>query len=315
MSLFSIDLGGTKLAVGIFNESGELLFSKEDVVYGKSGKQVADLICENIVWVNQSTYAPVNAIGISVPGISNSKTQLVWAPNIPGWDNYPLLKEVSSIAGNIPVSIESDRSCYILGEMWQGNAKGIANAIFLAVGTGIGAGIVADGRVLHGAGDIIGAVGWLALDGVYKKEYEQCGCFEFNASGNGIAKVARQLIAADGEYSGVLKNKSADEITTHDVLNAYIENDYISVRVMNNAITYWGMAVANLISIFNPEKILMGGGMFGPAVRFIPSIRDEAMKWAQPISAQQVSIEPSLLGAAAGMYGAAYLALQSVQNK
>ena len=85
--------------------------------------------------------------------------------------------------------------------------------------------------------------------------------------------------------------------------------------MINNAVQYWGMAIANLISIFNPEKILLGGGLFGPAIKFIPAIRDEAMKWAQPISAQQVSLEPSLLGSAAGIYGAAYLALQSVQKK
>src|SRR5678810_995824 len=102
---------------------------------------------------------------------SNSKNGTVWAPNIPGWDNYPLLEEMRKISGDIPVSVESDRSCYILGEMWQGNAKGTGNAIFLAVGTGIGAGIVVDGNVLHGANDIVGAIGWMALHHPYKEEY------------------------------------------------------------------------------------------------------------------------------------------------
>jgi glucokinase len=314
MSLLSIDLGGTKLAVGIFDKSGNLLLSKEYPLAGRQGKQVGDYIIQHINAVLHSDHAPIEAIGVSVPGISNSKNGTVWAPNIPGWENYSLLGEIQSTVGDVPVCVESDRSCYILGEMWQGNARGTDNAIILAVGTGIGAGIVVDGHVLHGAGDIVGAVGWMALHHPYKDEYVQCGCFEHNASGNGIAKIAKQYIAETSGYSGVLSDKERDEITSHDVFSAYEQKDPVAARVINNAIQYWGMAIANLISIFNPEKILLGGGVFGPAVKFIPEIRDEAMKWAQPISAKQVSIEPSLLGPAAGLYGAGYLALQLTQD-
>lgn len=314
MSLLSIDLGGTKLAVGIFDKNGTLLSSKEYPLAGRQGKQVGEFIIEHILSIFRSSYAPVDAIGVSVPGISNSKNGTVWAPNIPGWDNYPLLAEIRSVAGDIPVSVESDRSCYILGEMWQGNARGTDNAIAVAVGTGIGAGIVVDGHVLHGAGDIVGAIGWMALHQPYKEEYVQCGCFEHNASGNGLAKVAKQYIGENTSYAGVLTRKDREDITSHDVFAAYDEQDPIAVRVIDNAIKFWGMAIANLISIFNPEKILLGGGVFGPAVKFIPAINIEAMKWAQPISAKQVSIEPSLLGPAAGLYGAGYLALQLIQR-
>ena len=315
MPLLAIDLGGTKLAVGVFDEYGNLMHSKKDSIAGKKGEEVGHLIAENIISIINSNNSQVEAIGISVPGISNNKDGTVWAPNIPGWDNYPLIHEIRRITGKIPVSVESDRSCYILGEMWQGNAKGTDNAIFLAVGTGIGAGIVVDGNVLHGANDIVGAIGWMALHQPFKEEYVQCGCLEHNASGNGIAKMARQLIGSDNQYSGVLKNKPVAEITSHDVLDAYNTNDAIAVQVLNSAVLFWGMAIANLISIFNPEKILLGGGVFGPAIKFIPAIRHEAMKWAQPISSKQVTIEPSLLGSAAGMYGAGYLALQLIQKK
>lgn len=315
MSLLAIDLGGTKLAVGAFDINGNLLFSKEHSLSGRKGRDAGALVTENIADMIVSGYAPVEAIGVSVPGISNSREGTVWAPNIPGWDSYPLHKEITDVAGSIPVSVESDRSCYILGEMWKGNAKDSKNAIFLAVGTGIGAGIVVDGHVLHGANDIAGAVGWMALQHPFKDEYVQCGCFEQNASGAGIARMARQLIAGDDRYGGALKNKPAEEITSYEIFNAYNDKDPVAVRVVDNAVQYWGMAIANLVSIFNPEKILLGGGVFGPAVNLIPAIRNEVMKWAQPVSAKQVTIEPSLLGPAAGMYGAGYLALQLVQKK
>src|SRR5690349_7392672 len=116
MSLLFIDLGGTKLAVGIFDKNGTLLSSNEYPLAGRQGKQVGDFIIQQIETVFQSSYAPVEAIGVSVPGISNSKHGTVWAPNIPGWDDYPLLKEIRAVAQDIPVSVESDRSCYILGE-------------------------------------------------------------------------------------------------------------------------------------------------------------------------------------------------------
>lgn len=314
MSLLGIDLGGTKLATGIFSTEGELLFKEELPVAGSIGNAVGKIITGSITSLLNSAYAPVEAIGISVPGISNRKNGTVWAPNIPGWEQYPLLSEVKKVAGNIPVSVDSDRSCYILGEMWQGNAKGSDNAIFIAIGTGIGAGIVCDGRVLHGASDIAGAIGWMALHHPYKEEYVPCGCFELNASGAGLAKMARKILEDDPNNS-VLSKKNHDEITAHDIFVGYDLNDRVCVDVINNAIVYWGMAIANLISIFNPEKILLGGGVFGPATRFIPAIHKEAMKWAQPISARQVSIEPSLLGGSAGIYGAGYLALQLLLNK
>lgn len=313
MFLIGIDLGGTKLAAGVFSKDGNLLFKEERMVAGKVGREVGEIVTDIIQALLQSSYAPIGAIGISVPGISNKKNGTVWAPNIPGWDQYPLLNEVQSVAGDIPVSVDSDRSCYILGEMWKGNAQGCDNAIFIAVGTGIGAGIVSDGRVIHGANDIAGAIGWMGLQQPFKAEYGPCGCFELNASGAGLAKMARQYLSEDNSYNGALLQKN--DITAHDVIAAYDTHDAIALKVVNNAVIHWAMAISNLISIFNPEKIILGGGVFGPAVRFIPAIQDEMIKWAQPISAQQVSIEQSLLGGSAGIYGAGYLALQLLADK
>jgi glucokinase len=221
------------------------------------------------------------------------------------------LNEIKSISGDISVSIDSDRACYILGELWKGNAKQCKDAVFLSVGTGIGAGILIDGKVLRGAHDIAGAIGWMALNKPFKPEYIHSGCFESNASGEGIAKLTRKFLKEQDNYSGELKNISADEITSRHVFSAYENKDSIAIKVMDCCIEYWGMAIANLVSLFNPEKIILGGGVFGPAINFIPAIIKEATKWAQPISITQVSIEASGLGNDAGIYGAGFLALQN----
>ena len=99
-------------------------------------------------------------------------------------------------------------------------------------------------------------------------------------------------------------------MTAKDIFEAYESNDKLAVAVIDNAIEYWGMAVANLVSIFNPGKIIFGGGVFGPALKFLDAIYEEAKKWAQPISMQQVKLEAAGLGNDAGLYGAGYLAIK-----
>jgi glucokinase len=116
-------------------------------------------------------------------------------------------------------------------------------------------------------------------------------------------------------YNGVLKKVKEEDLTSHAIFTAYEHDDPLAVNVIRNAIQYWGMAIANLVSIFNPEKIIMGGGVFGPAIKFIPDIYEEAKKWAQPISIRQVRIVPSELGNNAGLYGAGYLALRMPEMK
>ena len=122
MPVLAIDLGGTKLATAIFLESGELLLKEVAALDGRKGAEVGKLISDQVKkYMASEGY--LHAIGISVPGISHSKTGTVWAPNIPGWENYPLVEEIG-LCANIPVNMDSDRACCMLGEMWQGNARG-----------------------------------------------------------------------------------------------------------------------------------------------------------------------------------------------
>lgn len=312
MSVLGIDLGGTKLATALFSESGSILSKEVLALEERSGADVGQLIADQVRKYSLAEGSTLEAIGVSVPGISRQKTGTVWAPNISGWDDYPLLWEIKQVAGDIPVSIDNDRACCILGELWQGNARGCRDAIYLAVGTGIGAGILTGGNILRGAHDIAGAVGWMALDKPFQKKFIPCGCFEYYASGDGIAKYTRELLADDSTYNGVLKKYPSEKITSHHVFDAFEENDPVAVRVFAECVQFWGMAAANFISIFNPEKLIFGGGVFGPAIKFIEPIRDEAAKWAQPISITQVRFEASDLHGDAAIYGAGFLALKFI---
>ena len=315
MPVIAFDLGGTKLAAALFSDDGEIIHSQTTALEKRKGSEVGKLILQqvnSILAKANDENITVQALGICVPGIAYAKNGKVWAPNIPGWDNYPLMEELQNGIPdkNVSIKIDSDRSCYILGEVWKGNAKGCNDAIFISVGTGIGAGILINGEVLRGSGDIAGAIGWLGLSKPFEDKFISCGCFEYNASGEGIAKVANEL-GEDNVYTqSILLMTDTDTLTAHSVFDAFDKGDRLAVAVIQNAIEHWGMAVANLVSILNPEKIIFGGGVFGPALRFLNDIYTEARKWAQPISIQQVKIEGSALGTNAGLYGAGYLALK-----
>lgn len=314
MTVIGVDLGGTKLATAAFSPEGGILHRDATRLDGRAGAEVAALVAEQCrsaaEKIREVGAGVVHAVGVTVPGIYRADRGTVWAPNIPGWDDYPLLDELRRTLGDeTRVVIDSDRAAYILGETWRGAAQGARNAIFLAVGTGIGAGILVDGRVLRGHGDIAGAIGWLALDRPFRDAYRSCGCFEHHASGPGLAKVAREMIDATLHLAGPLAAVGARDLTAEHVFGAYDAGDPVATRVVENAIEMWGMAAANLVSLFNPETIVFGGGVFGPAVRFIDRIRDEATKWAQPIAIHQVRFVASTLGGDAGLYGAGRLAM------
>ena len=318
MSILAIDLGGTKLATAVFTDMGDLLSEETDLLGSRTGKSVGELIIyqtKKFIEASRKTADPVQSIGISVPGISNVQTGTVWAPNIPGWEAYPLLREIQDNTGNIPVVVSGDRNCYIAGEHWKGNAQNCSNAIFIAVGTGIGAGILADGKILNGLNNIAGAIGWMALERPFVTARHSSGCFESMASGTGMVLMAKKFLETDKKYTGVLKGIAVSKITAQDLFSAYLNKDVIAIEVLNHCIELWGMATANLVSIFNPEKIIFGGGIFGPAIQFIPAIEQEARKWAQPISMQHVSFEASALKNRAGLYGAAWQASQHTKQK
>ena len=317
MAVLAFDLGATKLATAVVTADGELLSEEKTLLAKRKGAAVGALIASQVeknIAAQKEKGNQISSIGISVPGISHKSKGTVWAPNIPGWEEYPLHKEIKNSSGDIEVNIDSDRACYILGEAWQGVAKDCTDAIFLAVGTGIGAGIMVNGKVIRGANDIAGAIGWMALQKPFKENYKDCGCFEELSSGEGIAKMAGKILSENKNYTGLLKEMLPEQITATDIFKACEEGDIVAQEVVDRCIELWGMAIANLVSLFNPQKIILGGGVFGPAVKFIPNIRQEANKWAQPISMKQVSIEASFLGSRAGLYGAAFLALQNFKN-
>lgn len=310
----ALDIGGTKISGALFGPEGEVIVRIKRLLKGRGGSQAAalavDMAAELIAHSGESSAAEV-VMGICVPGIAWPGSGRVWAPNIPGWEDFPLGEVLGSAfpERKTSVFIESDRSCHILGEVWKGEARGCNDVVFMAVGTGIGVGLLCGGKVIRGSRNIAGAAGWMALDPAWKEDFSRCGCFEYYASGLGLTHRTEAFFLQDPD-SGSLLRQLPPEGLTAGLFKAYEEGDRVAREVVGQAVSYWGMAAANLVSLLNPEKVIWGGGLFGPATRLLEDIRREAARWAQPLAFTGVTFEASALDQDAGLTGAAYLALR-----
>jgi glucokinase len=302
----ALDVGGTKIACGLFFEDGRMPFQKTVLTSQESAdasvSQLVSLALEAVSRAPRDFAAA--GVGIIIPGWVNHKARTVWAPNIRGWDHIPLQRKLSD-ALPLPIVLDSDRNGYVKGEAWLGIARGLTDVVFLAVGTGIGAGILANGRIIHGHEDLAGAVGWLALNPRFQEIYSSMGCFEAEASGGSVGRKGREAFGA------LSTGSSEDLLTARDVLQATESGDSRALEIVNQVVVYLGMGVANLISTLNPQMIVLGGGLFQSGKYLFDRVRQECVRWAQPFAAQSVRIELSALGEHAGLAGAARIALDN----
>ena len=283
-TVLAVDLGGTKTAIARVDGNG----TASDRRTLPAAQSVAETV-EQIA----GACLHVDGIGVIVPGIYTPDTGRAWCPNLWGMEEVALLDALRARV-SAPVVIDSDRSGYVLGEAWLGAAGGLRHVVFVAIGTGIGVGVLSDGMLVRGAGGIAGATGWFALNPQWKDVYRETGCWEAEAAGPGVARRAGMSDA-------------------RAVVDAARAGDRTALDVLENAAQYTAMGVANLISAFNPEAVVLGGGlMLGAGDLLLDRIRSEVPRWAQPIAASRCRIELTQLGEAAGLLGAARLALDGI---
>ncbi len=284
-TVLAVDLGGTKTAIARGDEHGG--------VRDAQTLRAAHLLEASVEQVVAGC-RDVSAVGIVVPGLVDHATGLAWCPNLWGNDHVPLL---DALKERLPVEalVDSDRAGYVLGESWLGAARGLRDVVFVAVGTGIGVGILTGGEVVRGAGGIAGAAGWFALDPRWREDYAATGCWEAESAGPAVARLA-------GLPDGLAAVAAARR------------GDARALQVLRRAGAYIGMGVANLISALNPEAVVLGGGlMVGAADLLLDVVYTEVRRWAQPMAARQCRIVLTELGDRAGLLGAARLALNSGQ--
>ena len=244
-----------------------------------------------------------SAAAVAVPGLVR-RNGTVWAPNLPGWEDMPLAKRLTRSLG-IPVRVESDRNAAVLGESWVGAARGKSDAIVLMIGTGIGAGILSGGRIIRGAHELSGCAGWLT---VTREEVHTSGTngeLESLVAGPAIARAAQQRLR--GGAASRLAKLDLSKITAHDVAAAAREGDPLAVDIFNRAGRLLGFGVANLISLLDPQVVILGGGLASVADLYLAPLRQAMMERAQPIAAEKASVVVSRIPDTVNLLGCARL--------
>lgn len=294
--VIAVDLGGTKLAVAAVDRSGAIHFRQKTPVtragVAECARQIAALV--DACAKSLAGQEHISAVGLIVPGIYKPDTGHVWAPNLWGQEDVPLRRELERLLHD-PLVIDNDRAGYVLGEQWRGAARSFNDVVFLAVGTGIGAGILIGGKPVHGTGGVAGAVGWFRFAGPDQDLYKHVGCWEAEAAGPALARRAG--------------TNSAEE-----AFQAADRGDTRALAAIETTAEYLALGVANLISVLNPEVVILGGGLMQQGSRFLDTVRKKTLEWAQPVAAQHVRIELTQLGEDAGLLGAAWLAWQHVHS-
>jgi glucokinase len=299
--LFAADLGGTKLAVALVTNAGRIVARASEPVDGRSPGRVIDQIVRLAGELKaRPPGAKIAAAGVAIPGLVRGNGT-VWAPNLAGWSRVPLAQRLRARL-RVPVAVESDRNAAVLGEAWKGAARGRSDVIVLLVGTGIGAGIVSGGAVLRGAHELSGCAGWMVVTDRDDPEFARCGCLEALAAGPGLARAASREMKVSGE------------LTAADVAESARRGNRAASAVFAQMGRTLGAGVANLISLFDPEVIVLSGGMTGAADLYLDELKAAVVRYAQPLAAKQVKIVVSKLGSDANLLGVAKLAFQSTRK-
>ncbi|MEN6482261.1 MAG: ROK family protein [Anaerolineaceae bacterium] len=317
-SVIGIDIGGTKTAAALITGTGEIayLIQKPTCQEGpdKGIRQITDLI-DDILLIANNKKSNISGIGIGIPAALEKETdRILWAPNIQGWKNVEL-KDHLEDKYHLPAGIEYDGHAAVLGEWWLGKGKGKQSIVDIVIGTGIGSGAIIDGHLLQGANRLAGAIGWQVLAKRIKmtdQQDQKIGFWENLAAGPGIADFANQTLSPDEiKYISGTKQK----IDSKQLFEAS-KQGYKPAQDITAQVTEWlGIGIANVISILNPEIVILGGSV-GTACDFLlPDIQRISKTWSQPVSGQTAQIVISDLGTNAGLLGAAFGILMRLKNE
>jgi glucokinase len=308
-----IDVGGTNLVAGTVAEDGsDVLGVVSEPTLAEQG---ADAVIRRIAKLAKASIAEsgkkVEGVGIGSPGPLNTKTGVVLlTPNL-GWTNMPLRDRVSEQLG-LPATLDNDANCAIFGEWWRGAARGAKYVVGLTLGTGIGGGIIIDGEIYHGVTDVAGEFGHVTIDANGRRcKCGNYGCIEAYAAGPAIAERAVEGIQSGVETSLSQYVKSdLTKITAQIVYEAANDGDEWALEVVHETASLLGAAVASFVNIFNPEVVVICGGVTQAGDKLFHPLRSEVKRRAFKPAWEACRIVPGTLPGTAGVYGAAAVFIQ-----
>jgi len=315
MNFIGVDLGGTNIKAGVVDEDANLLARVSIETQADRGPEhVLERMAQAADEARKKAglkWPDIAAVGVGSPGPMDGKTGIVLeCPNLPGWRNVPVVDKMQQKLG-VTVYLENDANAAGFGEYWKGAGQGATCMIQLTLGTGVGGGIVINGQVWRGIDDCAAELGHMVIkyDGV-RCGCGSHGCIEAYGSATALVRIAREKL--DAGRPSILHDwvKSGQKLTAKLVADAAHQGDALAREIYREVGTYLGVAIASFCNIFNPEKVVLSGGMSQAGDILFGPIREEVNRRAVAPAARRVQILPASLGDDAGIIGAAGCAMQ-----
>ena len=308
---FGIDVGGTSIKCGFFTAEGELLEKWEIPTRTENqGENILPDIAKSIQKKMEEkaiSKEQVTGVGIGVPGPVNKNGEIPTAVNL-NWGYKHISKEMEELTG-LPSKAGNDANVAALGEAWKGGAAGCANVILATLGTGVGGGIIVDGKIVAGAH---GAGGEIGHANVKHDETDSCncgnkGCLEQMASATGIVRLAKKALAASDQESAL--RAAGDKLSAKKVFDAYKAGDALAAEIVEEFGDYLGGALATFATVVDPDVILIGGGVSRAGQPLVDVVEKYYKKYAFT-PCKETPIRLAELGNDAGIYGSAKLVVE-----
>lgn len=311
--VIGIDLGGTKIKGALADLEGNILssytvptnaFEGEEAVLNRINRVIGKVLEETGKTVND-----IRAIGIGSPGpLDSEKGIIIKSPNLP-FQNFHLVSEVKKVY-NVPIFLENDANVAAIAEYMFGAGKGTRNMVYVTVSTGVGGGAVLNGKLYKGATSNALEIGHTTIlpDGP-RCNCGNYGCFEVLTSGTAIARQAREAIEAGLETS----LSQYDKVTSYEVYVEAQKGDKVSKDILEKSFTYLGIGIANTIVSFDPEMIVIGGGVSKMGSIMFDKVREVVKERALKTMAESCRIAPAGLGEDTGVMGAVALAITEAE--
>jgi glucokinase len=313
--IIGVDLGGTNIVAGAMTLDGSRHLNIRSIPTNASlgDEGVADRMVTLVEGVILDTMRQTGGfrsdfvgVGVGAPGpLDRERGVVLVAPNL-GWLNFPLRDRIHDRLA-LPTTLDNDANCATFGEWWQGAARGGRNVVGITIGTGIGGGLILDGALYHGASDMAGEVGHTTID--LNGRHCKCGnygCLEAYASASAIATRAREVLVREESESAMPRMVQGrfEDITAQTVYDAAKDGDPVANEIVRDTARYLGAGVANLLNIFNPDTVVVAGGVTAAGDALFVPLRAEVRRRAFSPAVRAAKIVPGTLPGTAGVVGA-----------
>jgi glucokinase len=312
--VIGVDLGGTNIVVGAMPVDGSREYGVRseptrsdlgaDSVVERIGRMIDDVIAATETETGAAR-RDFLGVGIGAPGpLDRERGIVIVTPNL-GWRDFPLRDRISARV-KLPATLDNDANCATVGEWWRGAAVGARNVVGMTIGTGIGGGLILEGQLYHGSSDVAGEVGHTTIDPTGRRcKCGNYGCLEAYASGPAIAQRATEALA--GGEASLLRELVQDDMsrmTARLVYDAATLGDPLAVEVVRETARFLGTGVANLLNIFNPDVVVLAGGVAAAGDALFEPLRAEVRRRAFRPAVEACRIVGGTLAGTAGVVGA-----------